>query len=152
MDLVAWAAVLVVSAVSAALATAWAELVAWAAASVELAELETPAEASAVLAAELAASAARVVARAVLAVGVALMADAMPPAWLVARVEARPAWVDTAAKAATVRPLAWVDTHARAAWVIAVRRASIRRSTAVRAAVGAVAAAADVADRFDIYT
>ena len=82
------------------------------------------------------------------------MADAMPPAWLVARVAARPAWVDTAAKAATVRPLAWVDTHARAAWVIAVRRASTRRSTAVRAAaVGAVAvAAADVADRFDNHT
>ena len=69
--------------------------------------------------------------------------------------EARPAWVDTAAKAATVRPLAWVDTHVRAAWAIAVRRASIRRSTAVLAAVGAVAAAAadaaDVADRFDVY-
>ena len=135
---------------------AWAALVASAAASVELAELETPAAESvelAALAAELAESAARVAARAVLAGGVALMADETLPAWLVARVEARPAWVDTAVKAATVRPLAWVDTHVRAAWVIGVRRASTKRSTAVRAAVGAVAvAAADVADRSIIYT
>ena len=95
-------------------------------------------------------------ARVVLAAGVGLMADAMPPAWLVARAEARPAGVDTAAKAATARPLAWVDTHVRAAWAIVVRRASIRRSTAVLAAVGAVAVAAadaaDVADRFDNHT
>jgi hypothetical protein len=90
---------------------------------------------------------------AVPAAGVALMADVTPPAWLVARAAARPAWVDTAAKAATVRPLAWVDTHVRAAQAIAVRRASIRRSTAVLAGVGAVAvAAADVADRTDNHT
>jgi hypothetical protein len=44
-----------------------------------------------------------------------------------------------------------VDTHVRAAQATAVRRASIRRSTAVLAAVGDVAAAADGADRFDNY-
>jgi type II secretory pathway component HofQ len=99
------------------------------------------------------ASAAWVAARAVLGAGVVLMADATPPAWLAALAEARPAWVDTDAKAATVRPLAWVDTHARAVRAIAVRRASTRRRTAVRAAVGAVAVvAADVADRSVIYT
>jgi hypothetical protein len=99
------------------------------------------------------ASAAWVAARAVLAAGVVLMADATPPAWLAALAVARPAWVDTDAKAATVRPLVWVDTHARAARAIAVRRASIRHRTVVLAAVGAVAvAAADVADRSDNFT